>query len=104
MHDETTTIHQAPATAERRSPRMDAALDAGTLIGAALDPIAREALPNAARRRVRSGVAAAAAAGTYAGMALWAANTATVDHDGAATAAETIAGLCAGLLAAGARG
>lgn len=103
MHGDDTILR--PAHADEgpgaRSPAMDAALDAGSLIGAALDPITREHLPDAARRRVRSGLAAAAAASTYAGMALWALNAATAKHDGAARAAETIAGLGAGLLAQG---
>lgn len=84
----------------QRSRTLDTALEAGSLVAATLGPLVDRSVPEGARERLRGSLAAAAAAGTYAGMALWAANAATVGHGATGRAAETLAGLSAGFLAA----
>lgn len=82
-----------------RSATLDTALEAGSLVAATLAPIVDRRVPEGARERLRETLATAAAAGTYAGVGLWAANAATLRHEATGRAAEALTGLAAGFLA-----
>lgn len=83
-----------------RSQLMDQALAAGAAIRSTLDDLARASLADGDRRRVDGWLGRTAAASAYGGMALWTLNALTVQDETAGRAAEAIAGLGVGALAA----
>lgn len=83
-----------------RSELLEEALAAGGMIRAVLAGATQARLGDADVRRVEAWLGRGAAAGAYGGMALWTLNALTIKNEAAGRAAEAIAGLSIGLLAA----
>ncbi len=77
---------------------MGKALQAGSMIDATLNQTLRAQLDDDTYERVQEQTAAAAAAGAYAGMALWTLNQLTFDDASTGNLAKALAGVSLGLL------